>query len=300
MATAALFFILLTGLSGAGLGWLVARSLLNRRRELAIRQRVGLRAGLKLDKGPHDPSAASRRCALGLLFAPSAPRELERARYRLELAGLRRDDTLDLYYCVRYLGAFAALGAGLLGWWLGTLSIATVFLLAVAVLYLPDLLLRIAAQQREQQVLRALPDFIDLCIICMSAGLGWMAAVRRVSEQLADTHPAICQEFAYLLDQTQTGMARAEALRELHRRNPSREIGQLVQVLLQNERLGSAVSAALNDFSRRLYAEREQALEEKAGKVAAKMALITLPFLLLPFMLLLTGEQMVKLLRALI
>jgi tight adherence protein C len=235
-----------------------------------------------------------------MLFAPSAARELERARYRLELAGLRRDDSLDLYYCVRFLGAFGVLALGLFGWWLETLSIAMAFLLAVAALYLPDLLLRLAAQQREQQVLRALPDFIDLSTICMSAGLGWMAAVRRVVDQLAETHPAICQEFGYLLDQTQTGMARAEALRELYRRNPSREIGQLVQVLIQNERLGSAVSAALTDFSRRLYAEREQSLEEKAGKVAAKMALITLPFLLLPFMLLLTGEQMVKLLRALI
>ncbi len=300
MAGGPLLISLLFGLSAAALGWLGGRTLLRRRSELAIRRRLGLRRGLKLNRGHHPPAAVSaRRCPLGMLLAPSSARELERVRYRLELAGLRRDDSIELYYCIRYLGALAVLVAGGAGWWLGAISLATVLLLALLPLYLPELWLRFAAIRREQQILRALPDFIDLCVICMSAGLGWLAAVRRVSDQLARSQPAICQEFSYLLDQVQTGMPRAEALRELQRRNPSREVGQLVQVLLQNERLGSAVSAALSDFSRRLYAEREQMLEEKAGKVAAKMALITFPFLLLPFMLLLSGEQMVKLLRAL-
>ena len=112
-------------------------------------------------------------------------------------------------------------------------------------------------------------------------------------------HPTVSREFAFTVEQIKAGMSRAEALQQLAERNPTREIRHLVQVLIQNERQGSPVADSLSAFTARIYLEREQYMEEKAGKISAKMALIIAPFLMLPFVLILVGEQIVNLMRSL-
>ncbi len=285
-------------LAGGLLALSAARLFLQRRERWLARQRLLKRAGLEVELAPEEPKSGQRfACTLGLMLAPSKPQEIQAARERLGLAGFRHEEHLGIYYCVKLVPALllAMVNTGL--WLRGWLDPRLAFALPVIALYLPDLALRLLAQRRLQQVNLALPDFIDLCNICMSAGLSWMVSVRRVSDELAHVHPAICREFRYMLDQTQTGLPRTEALKQLARRNPTKDIQHLVQVLIQNERLGSSISASLADFSRRVYTEREQLMEEKAGKVSAKMALVVAPFMLLPFVLLLVGEQVVKLLR---
>jgi tight adherence protein C len=112
---------------------------------------------------------------------------------------------------------------------------------------------------------------------------------------LKEVFPEICYEFDYMLDQIQLGVPRVEALKQLAERNPTEDIQQLVQVLIQNEKLGTPIGQAINDFTRRMYQEREQRLEEKAAKTSAKMAIVTVPFLMLPYFILMLGEKMVML-----
>ncbi|WP_319380743.1 hypothetical protein [Thiomicrorhabdus sp.] len=63
--------------------------------------------------------------------------------------------------------------------------------------------------------------------------------------------------------------------------------------------MGSSISEALNEFSRRMYQNRESQMEEKAAKTSAKMAMVIMPFLLAPYLILLLGEKMVALGRGL-
>jgi tight adherence protein C len=104
----------------------------------------------------------------------------------------------------------------------------------------------------------------------------------------------VCSEFDYLLDQIQIGVPRTEALRQFAERNPTKDIESLVQMLIQNEKLGSSISEAINEFSRRMYLDREQVMQEKAAKTSAKMALVIMPFLMIPYLILLLAEQMVQ------
>jgi tight adherence protein C len=129
----------------------------------------------------------------------------------------------------------------------------------------------------------------------MNAGVSYLVALKRVSSELKELHPEICYEFDFLLEQIQFGVPRADALRQFAARNPTSEIENLVQVLLQNEKLGSSISEALSDFARRIYLNREQMLEEKAAKTSAKMALVIMPFLMVPYLILLLGEKIVML-----
>jgi tight adherence protein C len=123
--------------------------------------------------------------------------------------------------------------------------------------------------------------------------------VKRVSEELIDVSPEICNEFQFMLEQIQVGVPRIEALQQFAQRNPTKDIQNLVQVLVQNEKLGSSISEALYNFARGIYQDRENLMEEKAAKTSAKMAIIILPFMLLPYVMLLLGEKMVMLGRGL-
>ena len=304
MNTSLLCILLLAGGAGAGAGLLLAAPLNRRLGELQQHQRLQQRLAQYRSFSPQiraekkddqQPSWAT----IGLLLGPSNPAEVQSVRQKLWLAGHRQEPWVGGYYFLKFGGVLLVILITSLLWLRHLLPAPAILISAVPVLLAPDLFLKISAGRRQQRVLAALPDFIDLCNISMTAGLGWLISVKRVIEELQESHPEICSEFNHMFDQIQTGMARQQALRQLALRNPSKEIQYLVTILIQNDRMGSSVMSSLSDFSKRIYTMREQAMEEQAGKMSAKMALIILPFLLVPFMLLLVSEQMVGLVRML-
>ena len=298
-----LFCILLfAGLSGAGIGLLFTKPL--QLRLVALhRQRIHLRlnriVGMNISLGDELNERQAWWISAGLFLAAPSAKEYQAVRERLFLAGLRRSDAVGAYYSGKFGLVLLAMVTTTILWRCHLLPAASIIIGTVPCLLLPDLLLRILTAQRQEKVTTALPDFIDLCNICMTAGLSWLISVKRVTEELKSAHPAICAEFSYMFDQIQTGMNRQQALRQLAQRNPTREMQYLVNILLQSEKTGSTILSALSQFPKRLYTMREQVMEEKAGKLSAKMALVIMPFMLMPYMFLLVGEQITKLMRVL-
>ena len=234
-------------------------------------------------------------CSLGRAIGPKNSKEVLKTQQQLVSAGYRDDRHIGGYFFIKYsvLLASVLVAVGLWAWFAVRLEL--VILIPVVFLLLPERVLIYLGQNRLSKISHDLPDFLDMCNICMNAGLSYLVALKRVSKELKEIHPEISYEFEYLLDQIQMGMARTDALRQFSERNPTKDIENLVQVLIQNEKLGSSISEALNEFSRRMYQDREQALEEKAAKTSAKMAVIIMPFLMVPYMILLLGERLVML-----
>lgn len=294
--------MLLAALAGAGIGLLFTKPLrlrlmaLNRQRiHLRLNRIVGLNLSLVADAQERQPFWVSA----GLFLAAPSAKEYQTVREKLALAGLRRSEAIGAYYSVKFGLVFLAMLTAAILWRHNIIPAAGVIIGAVPFLLLPDMFLRILTANRLDKITAALPDFIDLCNICMTAGLSWLISVKRVTEELQPTHPAICAEFSYMFDQIQTGMNRQQALRQMAQRNPTREMQYLINILLQSERTGTTILAALSSFPKRIYTMREQTMEEKAGKLSAKMALVIMPFMLIPYMFLLVGEQITKLLRIL-
>ncbi|MEN8141788.1 MAG: type II secretion system F family protein [Thermodesulfobacteriota bacterium] len=301
MAASILPILALVGLCGAGIGLLAHRRLAGRLARLRSRQRLEqlFSQANAIQVVAQEVGARSPWHRLGLALAPTKAEELAKTRQRLLLAGLRRETDLGLYYLLKYgLVLLALVGGGLL-WQAGTIKLTTMVVAAMVALFLPDLALKLRTSNRLQKVTLALPDFIDLGNVSMTAGLSWLISVKRVIAELREIHPEICREFTQVFDQIQTGMDRVEAFNQLAQRNPTKEMQYLVNVLIQNERMGSSILTSLSDFSQRIYVMRQQTMEEKAGKLSAKMALVIMPFLLLPYLLILVSEQMVNLMRML-
>src|SRR5262249_41953215 len=131
------------------------------------------------------------------------------------------------------------------------------------------------ASRRRDKINATLPDALDLLLLCVEAGLGLNAAIARVAEERSNssTTDPISEELPLLSKELQVGLARREAFRNLAERTGVEDVRALAAQLIQSERLGSSVAAALRAQSEHIRIQRRLQAEEQANKVQVKMLL---------------------------
>lgn len=146
------------------------------------------------------------------------------------------------------------------------------FLMAAVGGYLiPEMWLVWRVRTRQHRLRLALPDALDLLVICVEAGLGLDQALMRVAEELRVAHPELSSELQLVNMEMRVGKTRIEALRELGRRTGLEDIKALVAMLVQTERFGTSVAQSLRVHSDDLRTKRRQRAEEMAAKTSVKM-----------------------------
>ena len=154
---------------------------------------------------------------------PKSEKEINSQQQLLSEAGWRNEDAPKLFASLRF---FSAIGGLIFGGGLGLLATGFSFwpVVYAAVLgalfsYLPQLVLALAARSRKQKLFLGLPDSLDLMVVCVEAGLGMDQALRRVADEMIDTHPVVAHEFQTCNQQLQYGSTRETVLTELGERN---------------------------------------------------------------------------------
>jgi tight adherence protein C len=173
-------------------------------------------------------------CTLGRAIGPKNRKEIDILQQQLVSAGFRQEQHIGAYFFIKYSALLGSLLIMVLAWSWFNAPVIWIIIVPVVFLLIPERVLIYFGQTRLQKVSEHLPDFLDMCNICMNAGLSYLVALKRVSLELKEVHPEICFEFEYLLDQIQIGVARQEALRQFAQRNPTQDIQTLIQVLIQN------------------------------------------------------------------
>ncbi|WP_338548445.1 type II secretion system F family protein [Roseovarius phycicola] len=167
--------------------------------------------------------------------------------------------------------------------WLNSLQIITA--LMVLGFYGPSVWLRLRIRKRRQAIEHSLPNALDLLQVAMEAGLGFDAAMIRVSHELAQAAPEISQEFMILQLELQAGKERQAAFMDMADRIGVEEVSAFANVILQSNQYGTTVSTALKRFSTDMRLDRELRAQEKANRLpvqmSAVMALCMMPVLLL-------------------
>jgi tight adherence protein C len=125
---------------------------------------------------------------------------------------------------------------------------------------------RVKARQKEIRV--ALPNALDLLCISVEAGLGFDAAVNRVTEKY---HNALALEFAQVLNETRLGRPRMEALDDMARRNKVDELNNFIQAVIQSDQLGVGIAQVLRIQSEEMRRRRRQRAEEQGQQAPLKM-----------------------------
>ena len=228
---------------------------------------------------------------------PLSPSDVSRTRAWLIQAGLREPRHVSYYF-----GARMALAAvGLLGVvvFSGVDSVPLLVCIPALGFFIPRFFLKRMIKDRQRRIRIALPDALDLTVICVEAGLALDQALLRVGQDLHHAHPDLSDEFYLVNLEMRAGKPRAEALRNLVDRTGVDDIRSLVGTLIQTDRFGTSVAQALRVHSDSLRTERRQRAEEQAAKTTIKMVPPLVVFVLLPFLFVSVGPAVILAFRSL-
>jgi len=220
---------------------------------------------------------------MGTPFIPTDEGERTKLQTRLIHAGLYRRQAMVVFLGVKVLliaPAFLCVAASLIG--VVTLWQGLIIGLCLGIVGLigPSFWLDRMKRKRQSNFRRALPDALDVLVICLEGGLSLSAGLRRVSTELRTAHPALASELAIVQREVQLGLTSGEALKKMGERSDLEEVRSLASVILQSERLGASLVKSLRVHSESLRHKRYQRAEEKAAVAATKVLFPTLLFIL--------------------
>ncbi|MDX1392958.1 MAG: type II secretion system F family protein [Gemmatimonadota bacterium] len=217
--------------------------------------------------------------------------DLSKTRLWLMYAGIRHANAVSVYIASRLV---LALMLGF-GGFVGIAVMSQAFGLAIPAMTLwlitgmlgllgwlaPFFYVDGRVKNRQSALSRALPDTLDLLVVCVEAGLGLNQALVRVSDEVDRISPEMSDELTVVNLEIRAGTPRDEALRRLGERTGVDDIRSLTSMLLQTDRFGTSIADALRVHSDTLRTKRMQKAEEAAAKTTVKM-LFPLIFFIFP------------------
>ena len=267
-----------------------------------LRRRVGAVRGEGLE-APGGPRASRVLEQIGGALETKDESKRGHVAESLLHAGYRSPNAVRLFFALRFLGV-AAMPALVLGWWLTTGSVNASIAMAMAIgaaaiaYVMPDLWVARKARRRKDRLRKALPDALDLMVVCTEAGLGLNAAIQRVADEIEIQHPDMSDELHLVMMQTRAGMDNRTALKELEVRTGVEDIRAFVTTLVQSMRFGTSIADSLRVFSEEMRDKRLQRVQEAAAKLSVKMLGPIGLFIFPSFLLVAVGPAMMTLLKA--
>jgi len=240
---------------------------------------------------------------LGRLVRPRDVTRVGRTRARLVQAGFHDPRAVVAFFgakiaCAVTLGCAYSLYALAVHRAMSDLLMISL-ILAVFGLFVPDLWLRRQVRAREREVVKALPNVLDLLVVCVEAGMAFDAAVARVAQAPETRGRALHEELLRAHLEMRAGRRREEALRALGERTSSQEVKALVGAFVQAERLGTPLGHTLRVHSDSARVQRRHRAEERAHLAPLKMIFPTVLFLMPAFFLVALAPSLLTLMAML-
>lgn len=213
-------------------------------------------------------------------FTPQ--KQIEDTRHKLELAGMTMEP--GAFFGMRIALTIVLTLLGFIIFFLNSpntaKTTALLYTLGFAALgyFFPQLWLSSRISRRQNNIIKALPDALDLLVICVEAGLGFDMAMGKVYEKW-DNDLSIA--FGRVLREIQLGKIRREALRDMARRMDVPDVTAFVAAIIQADQLGVSMSKILRVQSDQMRTKRRQRAQEKAHQAPVKM-MIPMVFLIFP------------------
>ena len=243
---------------------------------------------------------ARRLGEIAIRFTPQ--NALAETALKLEMAGNPRGLEPTTFFSLRFIGGAIAgsflffiflIAPSMSPFSLRNLLITALFMLFG--FFIPNLLLSSRIGRRQHEIQKSMPDALDLLTICVEAGLGFDAAMKKVQEKWENE---LALAFGRALQEIQLGKLRREALRDMSDRMGVSEMHSFVAAIIQSEQLGVSMAKVLRIQSDDMRMKRRQRAEQEAQKAPIKM-LFPMALLIFPtIMLLLMGPAVLLMMRS--
>lgn len=228
---------------------------------------------------------AARLGEISMRFTPQSV--FEKTKLEIEHAGLASNIEPTVFLTAKFILSLVIGGLFIFVFSIGTLTMSAFLKFIIIVIgiilgfFMPDLLIKSKVGRRQKNIVRALPDALDLLTICVEAGLGFDAAMAKVSEKW---ETELSLEFARVNREIQLGKTRREALKNMSNRLGVAELTSFIAAVIQTEQLGVSLAKVLRIQSDQMRIRRKQMVEQEAHKAPLKM-LIPMALLILPSLL---------------
>lgn len=212
---------------------------------------------------------------------------VDQFREKLAQAGWRSKNALIIYVFLKFTVVLAAIAGALLFLYVfPVFDIPDISRLAAALgvmaigLYVPNLFTSNVVARRQEKITLAMPEGLDLLLVCAEAGLSFGAALEYVANETRETLPEFSDEISQTSIELKFLPDRREALQNLARRVPIPDMRSFANTLIQTERHGTPLSEALRVMSEDMRTKRLTKAEEKAARLPAVLIIPMLVFIL--------------------
>lgn len=230
--------------------------------------------------------------------------ESEDSRDKLGRAGLRGQTPLIVFTFFRFVMPFVLFAAALLYLffvthfaWSGTMKFGAAVAAALLGFYLPDLFVSNIIARRQELIMAAFPDALDLLLICMESGMSIELAFGKVSAEIGQSSSELAEEFALTTAELSYLPDRKQAFENLTKRCNHPGVKAVATALNQAERYGTPMGQALRACALENREMRMSAAEQKAASLPAKLTVPMILFFLPCLFVVILGPAIMKVMR---
>jgi tight adherence protein C len=220
---------------------------------------------------------------IGSHLVPGDEEEQTRLRARLINAGFYSKQAMYLFLGVKMIMILVPIVLGFVAASLSLVPFAKGVIggaiLGMVGMIGPSFWLDYRKGKRQTIFRRALPDALDVIVICVDGGLSLTGALKRVSTELRSAHPELALELNVVQREIQLGRSPGDALKQMGLRTDLEEVRNLASVIIQSERFGASLVKSLRVHADTLRLKRKQRAEELAQKAVVKVLFPTLLFI---------------------
>ena len=220
-------------------------------------------------------------------FKLSSILEGENSREKLASAGYRGQAPLITFMFFRFVMPFIVFGVVLFYLflilnpdWSAFQKVMAAFVGAAIGFYLPDMFVNNMIQRRQQSIMQAFPDALDLMLICVESGMSIETAFSRVSTEIGSQSPELAEELALTTAELSYLPDRRQAFDNLAKRCGHDGVKQVATALNQAEKYGTPMGQALRVTANENREMRMQEAERKAASLPAKLTVPMIIFFL--------------------
>jgi tight adherence protein C len=131
----------------------------------------------------------------------------------------------------------------------------------ILVFFLPDVMINSRAHERQDAIMRALPDTLDQMTIAVEAGLGFDSAMAKAAR---GGEGPLAEELIRVLQDMSIGRTRRDSFLELERRTNSEDLRRFVRAIIQADAYGVSIGDVLRVQAAEMRTKRRQRAEEQA------------------------------------
>jgi tight adherence protein C len=249
--------------------------------------------------------ASSSIGGLGRILEGLMPgNETERRHFELRLkqAGLVDPAMLIRFFVARMIGLIVPFATILACGYVGVITLHRSLIYAVAAgifgWLVPSFWLDRRISQRQTELRRSLPDFMDLMIVCLESGMSVVSALQRVTEEINLAHPLLAKELEIVQRDTALGASLDVAFQRFAERSGLDVLRILATFIRESRRFGSEIAEALRSHAESMRFQREQAAEENAQKASVKILFPMLLLILPAVFVVLAGPAVIQIQKA--